>query len=74
MKEKRIGLYMFFFSFLCSAIRDFDLGILNVLQPGVYQFVPVMIWLSASLYSKCTVFRVNIRYLQVLAMYKKVVS
>ena len=45
MKEKEIGLYMFFFSFLCSAIRDLDLGILkmlirvclrNVLQPGAY--------------------------------------
>ena len=45
MKEKKIGLYMFFFSFLYSAIPDLDLGILktligvcfrDVLQPGVY--------------------------------------
>ena len=44
-KEEKIGLYMFFFSFLCSAIPDLDLGILkmlicvcfrDVLQPGVY--------------------------------------
>ena len=83
MKEKKIGLYMFFFAFLCSALPDFDLEILkmlhcicfcDVLQPGVYLFVPDMILLSASLYSKCTVFTVNICYLQVLAMYKKVVS
>ena len=74
---------MFFFSFLCSAIPDLDLGILkmlirvcfrDVLQPGVYWFVPGMIWLSTSLYSKCTVFTVNICYLQVLVMYKKVLS
>ena len=45
MKEKKIGFHMFFFSFLCSAIPDLDLGILkmlirvcfrDVLQPGVY--------------------------------------
>ena len=45
MKEKKIGLHMFFFSFLCSAIPDLDLGILKMpipvcfhdaLQPGVY--------------------------------------
>ena len=45
MKEKKIGLHMFFFSFLCFAIPDLDLGILNmlvrvcfrdVLQPGAY--------------------------------------
>ena len=43
---------MFLFSFLWSAIPDLDLGILkvlicvrfhDVLQPGVYQFVPDMI-------------------------------
>ena len=43
---------MFLFSFLCSAIPDLDLGILtmlihvcfyDVLQPGVYEFVPGMI-------------------------------
>ena len=33
-----------------------------------------MIWLSASLYSKCTVFTVNLCFLQALAMYKKVLS
>ena len=72
---------MFYFSFLCSAIPDLDLGVLkilirvcfrDVLQPGVYSFVPGMIWLAASLYSKCAVFTVNLCYLQVLAMYKKV--
>ena len=31
-----------------------------------------MIWLSASLFSKCTLFTVNLCYLQVLAIYKKV--
>ena len=31
-------------------------------------------WLSASLYSKCTVFIVNLCYLQVLVKYKKVLS
>ena len=45
MKDKKIGLYMFFFSFLCFVIPDLDLGILkiliclrfhDVLQPGVY--------------------------------------
>ena len=45
MKEKKIGLYIFFFSFLCSTILDLDLEILKmlirvcfreVLQPGVY--------------------------------------
>ena len=45
MKDKKIGLHMFFFSLLCSAIPDLDLGILkmlirvcfrDVLQPGVY--------------------------------------
>ena len=45
MKEKKIGLHMFFFPLLCSAIPDLDLGILemvirvcfrDVLQPGVY--------------------------------------
>ena len=45
MKEKKQDLHMFFFSFLCSAIPDLDLGILkmlirvcfrDVLQPAVY--------------------------------------
>ena len=31
MKEKKIDLHMFFFSFLCSAIPNLDLGILKVL-------------------------------------------
>ena len=74
---------MFFFSFLCSVIPDLDLEVLkmlirvyfrDVLQPGVCWFVPGMIWHSVSLYSKCTVFTVNLCYLQVLAMYKKVLS
>ena len=52
MKEKEIGLHMFFFSFLCFAIPDLDLRILkmlirvyfrDVLQQGVYYFVPGMI-------------------------------
>ena len=56
---------MFFFSLLCSAIPDLDLEVLkmlirvcfrDVLQPEVYWFVPGMIWLSASLYSKCSCF------------------
>ena len=71
---------MFFFPFLCSAIPDLDLRILKMLirvcfrdalQPAVYSFVPGMIWLLASLYSKRTVFTVNLYYLRVLAMYKK---
>ena len=74
---------MFFFLFLCSAIPDLDLGILkmlirvcfgDVLQPGIYYFVPGMMWLSASLYIKFTVFTVNLCYLQVLAICKKVLS
>ena len=65
---------MFFFPFLCSAIPDLDLGILKMLirvcfrdelQPAVHYFVSRMIWLSATLYSKCTVFAVNLCYLQV---------
>ena len=45
MKEKKKGLHMFFFSFICPAIPHLDLGILkmlirvcfrDVLQPGVY--------------------------------------
>ena len=45
IKEKKIGLHMFFFSFLCSATPNLDLGILkmlirvcfrDVLQSGVY--------------------------------------
>ena len=67
---------MFFFSFLRSVIPGLNLGILKMLIhvcfPDVLQFVPGMICLSVSLYSKCTVFVVNICYLQVLAMYKKV--
>ena len=31
MKEKKIGLHMFFFSFLCSAIPGLNLGILKML-------------------------------------------
>ena len=31
MKEKKIGLHMFFFSFLCSAIPNLHLGILKML-------------------------------------------
>ena len=51
MKEKKV-LHMFFFSFLCYTIPDLDLGTLkmlirvcfrDLLQLGVYQFVPGMI-------------------------------
>ena len=81
--KEKIGLHMFLFSVLCSAIPDLDLEVLkmlirvcfcDVLQPRVYWFVPSMIWNSASLYSKCTVFTVNLCYFQVLARYKKVLS
>ena len=67
MKKKDV--HMFFFPFLCSGIPDLALGILkmllvvcfrDVLQPAFYQFVPGMIWLSASWYIKCTVFVVNL--------------
>ena len=45
LMKKKIGLHMFFFSFLCSAFPDLDPGILkmlirvcfrDVLKPGVY--------------------------------------
>ena len=74
---------MFFLPFLCSGIPDLASGILkmlirlcfrDLLQAAVYKFVPGMTWLSASLYHKCTVFTVNLCYLQVLAMHKKVLS
>ena len=68
---------MFFFPFLCFGIPDVALGILkmlisvcflDVLQPAVYYFF------RGSLYIKCTVFTVILCCLQVLAMYKKVLS
>ena len=75
---------MFFFSILCCGIPDLALGILrmlirvcfrDVLQPAKsLLFVPGMIRLSASLYSECTVFTVNLCHLQVLSMYMKVLS
>ena len=74
---------MFFIPFLCSGVPNLALEILkmlidvcflDVLQPAFYQFVPGMIWLSTSWHNKCTVFAVNICYLQVLVMYKKVLS
>ena len=77
MKEKQIDVHMFFFPFLCSGIPDLALEILkmlirvcflDVLQPAVYQFFP------GSFYIRCTVFTVSLCYLQVLAMYKKVLS
>ena len=61
---------MFFFPFLRSGTPCFR----DVLQPASYYFVPDLIWLSASLYSECTVFTVIFYYLQVLAMYKEVLS
>ena len=82
LKEKNRFSYVFF-SFLCSAIPHLDLEVFkmlirvcfrDVLLPEVYWFVPGMIWISTILYSKCRVFTVNICYLQVLAMYKKVLS
>ena len=66
--------------YLCSGIPDLALETLigvcfrDVLQPAFYQFVPGMMLLSDSWYSKCTAFIVNSCYLQVLAMYKKVLS
>ena len=74
---------MFFFSFLCSGISDLALGILttllrvyfpDVLQLAVSQVVPGVIWLSASLYSKCTVCTVVVCHLQILALHKKILS
>ena len=62
------------FPFLCSAIPNLDLGILKMLiricfrdtlQAAVYEFVPGMIWLSASLVIKCAIFTVKLCYLQV---------
>ena len=69
---------MFFIPFLFSGIPGLALGILkmlihvcflDLLQPAVKQFVPGMTWLSAGLHSKCSIFRLNVCHLQVLAMY-----
>ena len=72
-----------FFSFLCSRISDLTLGILkiligvcfrNVLQPA---FSQICSWHDMTLsqwYSEGTVFTVNLYYLQILAMYKRVLS
>ena len=57
---------MFFFSFLCSAIPDLDLGILKMLIRVCFRDVLQ--------YDFQPVFTVNICHLQVLAMYKKVLS
>ena len=46
----------------------------DVSQPAVYYFIPGIMRLSVSLYRKCTVFTVSLCSLQVLAMYKKVLS
>ena len=81
--KKKVDVQMFFFPFLCSGIPDLTLGILkmlicvcflDVLKPAVYWFARGMIWLSASLHIKCTIFTVSPCFLQVLAMYKKVPS
>ena len=67
-------------SYLCSGVPDLDLETLigvcfhDVLQPAFYQFVPGMILLLESWYSKCKVFIVNPCYLQLLATCKKVLS
>ena len=64
-------IWLFFFLFLYSAIPDLELGILKMLirvcfrdvsQPAVYWFVPSIIWFSTGLYSKCTVFTINLCY------------
>ena len=77
--KKKIDVHMFFFLFLRSDIPGLLLGILkmlirvsfcDVLQPALYQFF-------LSMYNSqlvCIVFAVNICYLQVLAMSKKVLS
>ena len=81
-ERKKIDVYIFF-TFLYSGIPDLALVVWemligvcvrDVLQPSFYHFVPGIIWLSAGWYSKCTIFAVNLCYLQVLAMYKKVIS
>ena len=74
---------MLFFPVFCFGIPDLALGILemligvcfgDVLQPELYQFVPGMIWVSASWLSKYIVFTVNLCSLQVWATYKKILS
>ena len=83
MKEKKVDVHMFFLPFLCSGIPDLALRILrmligvcfrDVLQPAFYQFVSGMIWLSASWYSKRTIITVNLYWLPVVVMYKKVLT
>ena len=78
--KKKIDVHMLFFPYLCSRfifrnLRDANWWCFrDILQPAFYQFVPGMIRLLASWYSECTVFTVNLCYLQVLAMYKKVAT
>ena len=73
---------MFSCSFLCSAIPELDLGISkmlisvcfhDVLQPGVYQFVPGMhdMTLSQFVQSMCIIYS---KYLLFASMYKKGLS
>ena len=67
--------FLLIFMFCYSRFRFRSLRMLirvcfrHVLQPGIYWFVPGMIWLSANLYNKCTVFTVNLCYVQVLAFH-----
>ena len=61
---------MFFFPFLCSAIQDLDLGILKMLIRVCFRHDSQPV---CTVY-KCTVFTVNLCYLQALAMDKKVLS
>ena len=55
MKEKKIDLHVFF-PFSCSVIPDLDLEILKMLIRVCFSNVLQ----TASLYSKCTVFTVNL--------------
>ena len=75
--KKKLDVHMFFFLFLCSGISDLALRILkmlvrvcfrDILHPAIYQFVPGIIPLSVSLYSKCTVCTIDICHLQVFAV------
>ena len=66
------------FPFLCSGISDLALGILKMLIRVCFRDVLQPSLLTCSWHNDsqpvCTVFTVNLCYLQVLAMYKKVLS
>ena len=71
-----LSIYMFWHPSLALGILKMLIRVCfrYALQPTDCQFVPGMIWLSASFYNKCTLFTVNFCYFQVLAMHKKVLS